>query len=68
MINVSLEIAEVEAILKHLAQAAYADVAGLIAKIHGQAIPQVQAIQAANPPIESVAQQTEPVVAEQNVA
>jgi hypothetical protein len=70
MINVSLEIAEVEAILKHLAQAAYADVAGLIAKIHGQAIPQVQAIQAANPPIESVVstQQTEPIVAEQNVA
>jgi len=52
MINLRLEISEVEAVLKHLSQAAYADVAALVAKIHGQAIPQVQAIQAANPPVE----------------
>jgi len=52
MINLSLEIAEIEAILKHLSQAAYADVAGLIGKLHGQAIPQVKAIQEANPPIQ----------------
>ena len=44
MINLNLEIAEVEAILKHVGNAAYAEVAGLIAKIHGQAVPQVQAI------------------------
>jgi len=52
MINLSLEIAEVEAVLKHISQQAYADVAGLIAKIHGQAVPQVAAIQAANPPVD----------------
>ena len=51
MINLSLEIAEIDAILKHLSQAAYEDVAGLIAKLHGQALPQVKAIQEANPPI-----------------
>ena len=44
MINLNLEIAEVEAILKHVGNAAYAEVAGLIAKIHGQATAQVQAI------------------------
>ena len=53
MINLNLEIAEVEAVLKHVGQAAYAEVAGLIAKIHSQAVPQVQAIQAANPPVDT---------------
>jgi hypothetical protein len=48
MINLNLEIAEVEAILKHIGQAAYAEVAPLIAKIHGQATAQVQAIQQAS--------------------
>jgi len=48
MINLNLEIAEVEAILKHLGNAAYAEVAPLIAKIHGQATAQVQAIQKAS--------------------
>jgi len=48
MINLNLEIAEVEAILKHVGNAAYAEVAGLIAKIHGQATAQVQAIQKAS--------------------
>ena len=52
MINLYLEISEVEAALKHLSQIAYAEVAPLIAKIHGQASPQVQAITAANPPVE----------------
>jgi hypothetical protein len=62
MINLSLEIAEVEAVLKHIGQAAYAEVAPLIAKIHGQATAQVQAIQQA-----SVAekQQSESVAPEQ---
>jgi hypothetical protein len=45
MINLNLEIAEVEALLKHVGQGAYAEVAGLVAKIHGQATAQVQAIQ-----------------------
>jgi len=57
MINIYLEIAEVEAVLKHIGQQAYAEVAPLIAKIHSQAVPQVQAIQAANP--------VEPVVEKQ---
>jgi len=48
MINLNLEIAEVEAILKHVGNAAYAEVAPLIAKIHGQATMQVQAIQKAS--------------------
>jgi hypothetical protein len=46
MINLNLEIAEVEALLKHVGQGAYAEVASLVAKIHGQATAQVQAIQA----------------------
>jgi hypothetical protein len=64
MINLSLEIAEVEAILKHVSGAAYAEVAGLVAKIHGQAVPQVKAIQAANPPVAEI-QQSESVAQEQ---
>jgi len=48
MINLNLEIAEIEAILKHVGNAAYAEVAPLIAKIHGQATAQVQAIQKAS--------------------
>jgi len=48
MINLNLEIAEIEALLKHIGQAAYAEVAPLIAKIHGQATTQVQAMQQAS--------------------
>ena len=48
MINLNLEIAEIEAVLKHIGQAAYAEVAPLIAKIHGQATTQVQAMQQAS--------------------
>ena len=48
MIKLNLEIAEVEAVLKHIGQAAYAEVAPLIAKIHGQATAQVQAMQQAS--------------------
>ena len=44
-IKLELEIAEVEQILKHLATGAYAEVAQLIAKLHGQALPQAQAQQ-----------------------
>jgi hypothetical protein len=67
MINLSLEIAEVEAVLKHISQQAYAEVAALIAKIHGQAAPQVQAIQAANAPAPQVDDEVVPVQ-ELNVA
>ena len=42
-IKLELEIAEVEQILKHLASGAYAEVAQLIAKLHGQALPQASA-------------------------
>jgi len=44
-IKLELEIAEVEQVLKHLASGAYAEVAQLIAKLHGQALPQAQAQQ-----------------------
>jgi len=44
-IKLELEIAEVEAILKSLSGNAYAEVAQLIAKLHGQALPQAQAQQ-----------------------
>lgn len=54
MININLEIAEVEAVLKHIGQAAYAEVAPLIAKIHGQAISQVQALQVPKEPVKVV--------------
>jgi hypothetical protein len=64
MINLYLEIAEVEAALKHISQQSYADVAPLIAKIHGQASPQVQAIQASNPPVETVVSTQQDVIKE----
>ena len=55
-IKLELELQEVEAVLKHISAGIYADVAQLIAKIHGQALPQASAaIQA---------QVTEPVIAE----
>jgi hypothetical protein len=67
MINLNLEIAEVEAILKHIGQGAYKEVADLIAKIHGQAVPQVQQLKAFNPPVAEI-QQSDVVSEEQNVA
>ena len=42
-IKLELEISEVEQILKSLSGNAYAEVAQLIAKLHGQALPQAQA-------------------------
>ena len=54
MINLNHDIAEVEIMLKALGKMAHDEVAGLILKIKGQAIPQVQAIQAAS--VEPVAQ------------
>ena len=60
MINLHLEISEVEAVLKHLSKQAFEDVSALIAKIHGQAVPQVRAIQSANPPEETHTEIKEP--------
>jgi len=54
MINLRLEITEVEAILTHLSKAAYSDVSALIAKVHGQSVPQVAALNASNPPVSQV--------------
>jgi hypothetical protein len=64
MINLYLEIAEVEAALKHISQQAYADVAPLIAKIHGQAAPQVAQIQASNPPVVEKQQEDKETIVE----
>ena len=65
MINLNHDIMEVEMILKALGKMAHDEVAGLVLKIKGQAIPQVQAIQAASvaePVVET------PLDTEQNVA
>jgi len=68
MINLNHDIAEVEIMLKALGKMAHDEVAGLILKIKGQAIPQVQAIQAASvaEPVAPVAETT--INTEQNVA
>ena len=42
MINLKLELEEINTILKHLGNGIYAEVGQLIAKLHGQALPQVQ--------------------------
>ena len=65
MINLNHDIAEVEIMLKALGKMAHDEVAGLILKIKGQAIPQVQAIQSASV-AEPVAET--PLDTEQNVA
>lgn len=55
-IKLELELNETEAVLKYLSKGEYAEVAPLIAKIHGQALPQVSAgLQA---------QVAEPIIAE----
>ena len=43
MIKLELTIEEINQALKHLGNGIYAEVGGLIAKIHGQALPQIQA-------------------------
>ena len=42
-IKLELELNETEAVLKHLSKGEYSEVAPLIAKIHGQALPQATA-------------------------
>jgi len=60
-IKLELEIVEVEQILKHLASGAYAEVAQLIAKLHGQALPQAQAQQPVADATANAVIETEPV-------
>jgi hypothetical protein len=47
MITLNHTIEEINIILKHLANGAYAEVAGVIEKLKAQATPQVEAIQQA---------------------
>lgn len=42
MIKLELAIEEINTILKHLGNGIYTEVGQIIAKLHGQAIPQVQ--------------------------
>ena len=42
MINLKLELEELNTILKHLGNGIYTEVGQIIAKLHGQALPQVQ--------------------------
>lgn len=42
MINLELTLEEVNTALKHLGNGVYSEVGALIAKIHGQALPQIQ--------------------------
>ena len=58
MINLNHTIEEINIILKHLANGAYAEVAGVIEKLKAQATPQVEAIQQAQatPPTETLPQ------------
>ena len=50
-INLEHSIEEINLILKHLGNGIYAEVGQLIAKIHGQALPQVEAAKAAEPEV-----------------
>jgi len=42
-LNLELTVAHINTILSHLAKGAYADVADLIAHLHSQAKPQIEA-------------------------
>ena len=42
MINLKLELEELNTILKHLGNGIYTEVGQIIAKLHSQALPQVQ--------------------------
>lgn len=56
-INLELNVAHVNAILKHLAKGAFEEVSDVIALLHSQAKPQVEAAQAAAPAAEPVTPQ-----------
>jgi hypothetical protein len=64
MIKLELTIEEINAALKHLGNGIYAEVGALIAKIHGQALPQVEAAKTATP-AETPAKTTETPVESQ---
>ena len=53
MINLKLELEELNTILKHLGNGIYTEVGQIIAKLHGQALPQVQKPEEETPPTES---------------
>ena len=46
MIKLELSPAELDVIMKYLGTGAFNEVAPIVAKVHGQALPQVQAQQA----------------------
>ena len=50
-LDLRLTVAHVDAILKHLAKGTYEEVAHVIALLHGQAQPQIQAATIATPPV-----------------
>jgi len=53
MINLKLELEELNTILKHLGNGIYTEVGQIIAKLHGQALPQVQKPEEETSPTES---------------
>jgi len=48
-LDLKLTVAHINTVLKHLAAGAYAEVADLIALLHGQAKPQIEAAASAAP-------------------
>jgi hypothetical protein len=50
-LDLKLTVAHVDAILKHLGKGVYEEVAHVIALLHGQAQPQIQAATVAAPPV-----------------
>ena len=50
-LELKLTVAHVDAILKHLAKGTYEEVAHVIALLHGQAQPQIQAAAVATPSV-----------------
>ena len=53
MINLKLELEELNTILKHLGNGIYTEVGQIIAKLHGQALPQVKKPEEETSPTES---------------
>lgn len=62
-LELKLTVAHVNAILKHLANGVYAEVADVIAHLHSQSVPQIQA--ASTTITEPANTPEEPVVAEE---
>jgi len=49
MINLNMTLEEINTILKHLGNGVYTEVGQIIAKLHGQALPQVEAAKTEEP-------------------